>query len=80
MEKNSQDLLKDFLTPGILDASDNLIDNFRYGTDGTTDIIDEVKSICTTVWTTSIKNDWKTKLIADKVGVGTDKSDIIRKH
>ena len=76
IKKDGKELTRSFerfsLTPGNLDASDNLIDNpLDKEPDGTTDIIDEVKSICTTVWTTSVKNDWKTKLIADKVGVGT---------
>ena len=52
---------------GTLDASDNLVDNpLTKEPDGTTDIADEVKSICTAVWTTSVKNAWKAKLIADK--------------
>ena len=35
-------------------------------TDGTSDIADEVKSVCNAVWTTSVKDAWKAKLIADK--------------
>ena len=55
------------LTPGNLDASDNLVDNpLSKEPDGTTDIADEVKSICNAVWTTSVKDAWKAKLIADK--------------
>ena len=55
------------LEPGTLDASDNLVDNpLSKEPDGTTDIADEVKVICNAVWTTSVKNAWKTKLIADK--------------
>ena len=34
--------------------------------DGTTDITDEVKAICNAVWSTSVKDAWKAKLIADK--------------
>ena len=34
--------------------------------DGTTAIADEVKAICTAAWTTSVKDAWKAKLIADK--------------
>ncbi len=76
IKKDGKEITRSFerfsLTPGNLDASDNLIDNpLDKEPDGTTDIIDEVKSICTTVWTTSVKNDWKTKLIADRVGVGS---------
>ena len=29
-------------------------------------IADEVKAVCNAVWTTSIKDAWKAKLIADK--------------
>ena len=55
------------LDPGTLDASDNLVDNpLSKEPDGTTDIADEVKAICNAVWTTTIKDAWKTKLIADK--------------
>ena len=49
------------------DASDNLVDNpLTKEPDGTTDIADEVKAVCTAVWTTTIKDAWKAKLIADK--------------
>ena len=55
------------LEPGTLDASDNLVDNpLTKEPDGTTDITDEVKSVCNAVWTTSVKDAWKAKLIADK--------------
>ena len=55
------------LQPGTLDASDNLVDNpLDKEPDGTTAIADEVKSICTAAWTTSVKDAWKAKLIADK--------------
>ena len=55
------------LDPGTLDASDNLVDNpLTKEPDGTTDIADEVKSVCTAVWTTSIKNAYKAHLIATK--------------
>ena len=55
------------LDPGILDASDNLVDNpLSKEPDGTTDITDEVKAVCNAVWTTTIKNAWKAKLIADE--------------
>ena len=55
------------LSPGELDASDNLVDNpLLKEPDGTTDIPDEVKSICTAAWTTTIKNAWKANLIANK--------------
>ena len=55
------------LDPGTLDASDNLVDNpLDKEPDGTTDIADEVKAIATAAWTTSVKDAWKAKLIADK--------------
>ena len=55
------------LDPGTLDASDNLVDNpLDKEPDGTTDIADEVKAVCNAVWTTSVKDAWKAKLIADK--------------
>ena len=55
------------LDPGTLDESDNLVDNpLDKEPDGTTAIADEVKSVCTAVWTTTLKDAWKAKLIADK--------------
>ena len=55
------------LDPGTLDESDNLVDNpLDKEPDGVTDIADEVKAICNALWTTSVKNAWKAKLIADK--------------
>ena len=55
------------LHPGTLDASDNLVDNpLSKEPDGTTDITDEIKAICNAVWSTTVKNAWKAKLIADK--------------
>ena len=55
------------LDPGTLDASDNLVDNpLDKEPDGTTAIPDEVKAICNAAWTSTIKDTWKAKLIADK--------------
>ena len=55
------------LDPGTLDASDNLVDNpLDKEPDGVTAIPQEIKDICAVIWTTSIKNAWKAKLIADK--------------
>ena len=62
------------LDPGELDGPNNLVDNpLDKEPDGVTPIADEVKAICTAVWTTTVKNAWKAKLIADdvQVGVGT---------
>ena len=71
IKKDGVELTRTFerfvLDPGTLDESDNLVDNpLSKEPDGTTDIADEVKSICNAVWTTSVKNAWKAKLIADK--------------
>ena len=55
------------LHPGTLDASDNLVDHpLDKEPDGTTAIADEVKAICNAVWTTSVKDAWKGKLIETK--------------
>ena len=54
------------LQPGTLDESDNLVANpLDKEPDGTTAITDEVKAICNTVWTDTVKDAWKAKLIAD---------------
>ena len=73
IKKDDVELTRSFnrfvLDPGTLDASDNLVDNpLDKEPDGTTAIADEVKSVCNAVWTTSIKDAWKAKLIADKSG------------
>ena len=71
IKKDGVELTRSFnrfvLDPGTLDESDNLVDNpLSKEPDGTTDIADEVKAVCTAVWTTTIKDAWKAKLIADK--------------
>ena len=76
IKKDDKELTRSFerfiLHPGTLDESDNLVDNpLTKEPDGTTDIADEVKAICDTVWSTTVKDAWKVKLIADKVGIGT---------
>ena len=48
------------LDPGYLDGSDNLVETDISGE--TT----EVQGICNAVWTSTIKDSWKAKLIADK--------------
>ena len=48
------------LDPGGLDASDNLVDTNISGESA------EVQGICNAVWTSTIKDAWKAKLIADK--------------
>ena len=74
IKKDDVELTRSFerfvLNPGTLDGSDNLVDNpLTKEPDGTTDITDEVKSICNAVWTDAIKASWKTKLIADKASL-----------
>tara|TARA_B100001250_G_C19544860_1_gene676322 strand:- start:25 stop:330 length:306 start_codon:yes stop_codon:yes gene_type:complete len=71
IKKDGAELTRSFerfsLDPGTLDGSDNLVANpLTKEPDGTTDITDEVKAICTATWTTTVKNAWKAKLIADK--------------
>ena len=71
IKKDGVELTRSFerfvLDPGTLDASDNLVDNpLTKEPDGTTDITDEVKSVCNAVWTTTVKNAWKANLIANK--------------
>ena len=71
VKKDGTELARSFtryvLDPGTLDGSDNLVDNpLSKEPDGTTDIPDEVKAICNAVWTTTVKDAWKAKLIADK--------------
>ena len=71
IKKDGTELTRSFerfvLDPGTLDASDNLVDNpLTKEPDGTTDIADEVKAVCTAVWTTTIKDAWKANLIAQK--------------
>ena len=70
IKKDGTELTRSFerftLDPGTLDGSDNLVDNpLSKEPDDTTDIADEVKAVCNAVWTTSVKNAWKAKLIAD---------------
>jgi len=71
IKKDGVELTRSFerfvLHPGTLDGSDNLVDNpLDKESDGTTAIADEVKAICTAVWTTSVKDAWKAHLIATK--------------
>ena len=55
------------LNCGKVNASDNFIDNpLTKEPDGVTDIPDEVKNIANLVWTQSVKDAWKAKLIADR--------------
>ncbi len=71
IKKDGTELTRSFerfvLDPGTIDESDNFVDNpLTKEPDGTTDIDADVKAVCTAVWSTSVKNAWKAKLIADK--------------
>ena len=72
IKKDGTELTRSFerfmLNSGTLDAASvNLVDNpLDKEPDGTTAIADEVKAICNAAWTTSVKDAWKAKLIADK--------------
>ena len=72
IKKNGAELTRSFeryvLNPGTLDdETDDLVDNpLLKEPDGTTDIPDEVKAICTAAWTPTVKVAWKTKLVSDK--------------
>ena len=71
IKKDGKELTRSFerfvLDPGTLDGSDNLVDNpLSKEPDGTTNIADEVKAVCIAVWTSTVKDVWKAKLIADK--------------
>ncbi len=71
IKKDGTEITRSFnrfvLDPGTLDGSDNLVDNpLSKEPDGTTDIADEVKSVCNAVWTTEVKNAWKANLISNK--------------
>ena len=71
IKKDGAELTRSFerfvLDPGTLDGSDNLVDNpLTKEPDGTTDIDADVKAVCNAVWSTTVKDAWKAKLIADK--------------
>ena len=71
IKKDGAELTRSFerfvLDPGNLDESNNLVENpLTKEPDGTTDIDATVKAICTAAWTSTVKDEWKAKLIADK--------------
>ena len=71
IKEDGKELTRSFeryvLDPGTLDASDNLVDNpLDKEPNGVTAIPQEIKDICAVIWTTSIKDAWKAKLISDK--------------
>ena len=48
------------INPGLLDASDNLVETNISGEDA------DVQAICNAAWTTQVKADYKAHLIANK--------------
>ena len=64
IKKDGVELTRSFsrkiLTPGKLDASDNLVDTDISGEDS------DVQAICNAAWTTQVKADYKAFLIANK--------------
>jgi len=67
IKKDGVELTRSFhrkvLTPGTLDASDNLVETNISGEDA------DVQAICNAAWTTQVKADYKAFLIAKKSGV-----------
>ncbi len=53
------------LNAGTVDSSKNLIETNISSEPA------EIQAICNAVWTSTIKNLWKDKLIADNIGIGT---------
>ena len=64
VKKDGNELARSFeryvLHPGTLDGSDNLVDTDLSAQPA------EISAIATAAWTTTVKNAWKAKLIADK--------------
>ena len=64
IKEDGKELTRSFnrkvLTPGTLDASDNLVDTNISGEDS------DVQAICNAAWTTQVKADYTAFLIANK--------------
>ena len=64
IKKDGVELTRSFhrktLQPGVLDASDNLVETNISGEDA------DVQAICNAAWTTQVKADYKAFLIANK--------------
>ncbi len=64
VKKDGKEIARSFerfiYNPGVLDASDNLVETDISGLD------DDVKAVCNAVWTTTVKNDYKAFLISMK--------------
>ena len=56
----TRNFLRKVLKPGVLDASDNLVETNISGEDA------DVQAICNAAWTTQVKADYKAFLIANK--------------
>ena len=65
IKEDGKELTRSFhrktLTPGVLDASDNLVETNISGEDA------DVQAICNAAWTTQVKADYKAFLIANKL-------------
>ena len=65
IKEDGKELTRSFsrkvLTPGSLDASDNLVETDISGEDA------DVQSICNAAWTTQVKADYKAFLIENKI-------------
>ena len=64
IKKDGVELTRSFnrkvLTPGTLDASDNLVETSISGEDS------DVQAICNAAWTTQVKTDYTAFLVANK--------------
>ena len=64
VKKDGKEIARSFerfiYNPGVLDASDNLVETNISGLDP------DVQAICNAAWTTDCKNAWKAKLISEK--------------
>ena len=64
IKKDGVELTRSFhrkvLTPGTLDASDNLVDTDISGEDA------DVQAICNAAWTAQVKEDYKLFLVSNK--------------
>ena len=65
IKKDGKELTRTFnrhyLTPGVLDSSDNLVETNISGESA------DVQAICNAVWTPEIKEEFKAHLIAEKI-------------
>ena len=65
IKEDGKELTRSFhrktLTPGVLDASDNLVETNISGEDA------DVQAICNAAWTTQVKADYRAFLIANKL-------------